>query len=340
MASVPVSLDIEVEVSAPGLVLTGAETAAVQRVAARLCGGPEGARVDEPAWVASVRDDWEELPARLRRALRAFRRDPGPGGALLVRGLPVAGPALGGTPLTDGSVQRTATVPASVLVLAACGLGDPAAFRPEKTGALVQDVVPVPGREEFQGNAGSVLLTFHNENAFHPHRPDFVMLLCLRADPDGLAGLRTSCVREVLPLMDEQTRAALHRPEFRTAPPPSFGAADGPAEPHAVLTGAYEDPDLRVDMAATEPLTERAAAALVELQLLFERTARTARLEPGDLAVVDNRITVHGRTAFSPRFDGTDRWLQRTFVLADLRRSRAHRAGDGYVLADPAGQRA
>lgn len=336
----PVSLDIEVEVSAPGLVLTGAETAAVERVAARLCGGPEGARVDEPAWVASVRDGWEELagpaapcPARLPPGPRTGRR---PARAR------TAGrqPALGGTPLTDGSVQRTATVPASVLMLAACGLGDPAAFRPEKTGALVQDVVPVPGREEFQGNAGSVLLTFHNENAFHPHRPDFVMLLCLRADPDGLAGLRTSCVREVLPLMDEGTREALHRPEFRTAPPPSFGAADGPAEPHAVLAAAYEDPDLRVDMAATQPLTERAAAALVELQLLFERTARTARLEPGDLAVVDNRITVHGRTAFSPRFDGTDRWLQRTFVLADLRRSRAHRAGDGYVLADPAGHRA
>ncbi|WP_330335274.1 TauD/TfdA family dioxygenase [Streptomyces sp. NBC_00536] len=328
------------EVSAPDLVLTGAESAATERVVALLGGGPQGALVDDPAWVASARDHWEELPARLRRTLRSFRRDPGTGGALLVRGLPVGGAALGATPVTDGSVQRAATVPASVLVLAACGLGDPAAFRPEKTGALVQDVVPVPGREEFQGNAGSVLLTFHNENAFHPHRPDFVMLLCLRADPEGLAGLRTSCVREVLPLMDGETRAALWRPEFRTAPPPSFGAADGRAEPHPVLTGAYEDPDLRVDMAATEPLTERGAAALGELRVLFERTARTARLEPGDLAVVDNRITVHGRTAFSPRFDGTDRWLQRTFVLADLRRSRAHRAGDGYVLADPAGRRA
>ncbi|MCG6498015.1 clavaminate synthase family protein [Kitasatospora sp. A2-31] len=329
----PVSPDIEI--SAPDLVLTGAESAATERVAALLCGPPQ-ALVDEPAWVAEARERWEDLPSRLRRALRAFRRDPGPGGALLVRGLPVAAPALGRTPLTGGSVQRTATVPAAVLMLAACGLGDPAAFRPEKTGALVQDVVPVPGQEEFQGNAGSVLLTFHNENAFHPHRPDFVMLLCLRADPDGLAGLRTSCVREVLPLLDERTRRDLRRPEFRTAPPPSFGATDGPAEPHPVLGGAPEDPDLRVDMAATEPLTERAAAALDELQRLFERTARTVRLEPGDLAVVDNRIAVHGRTAFSPRFDGTDRWLQRTFVLADLRRSRAHRAGDGYVLADPA----
>ncbi|MEU3369224.1 TauD/TfdA family dioxygenase [Streptomyces sp. NPDC006660] len=329
----PVSLDIDI--TTPDLVLTGAETSATERVAALLCAGPE-ARIDEPAWVASARDHWEELPARLRRTLRSFRRDPGPGGALLVRGLPVAAPGLGATPVTDGSVQRTANVPAAVLMLAACGLGDPAAFRPEKTGALVQDVVPVPGREDFQGNAGSVLLTFHNENAFHPHRPDFVMLLCLRADPGGLAGLRTSCVREVLPLLDDASRAALHLPEFRTAPPPSFGGAGGLAEPHPVLTGAPDDPDLRVDMAATKPLTERASAALEELRRLFERTARTARLEPGDLAVVDNRITVHGRTAFRPRFDGTDRWLQRTFVLADLRRSRAHRAGDGHVLADPA----
>nr|WP_189827922.1 TauD/TfdA family dioxygenase [Streptomyces finlayi] len=328
------------DTAAPDLVLTPAETAAVEGVAARLGDRPEGALVDDPAWVASARDRWEELPVGLRRTLRRFRRDPGPGGALLVRGLPIGGPALGGTPLAEGSVQRTAAIPAALLVLAACGLGDPAAFRPEKTGALVQDVVPVPGREEFQGNAGSVLLTFHNENAFHPHRPDFVMLLCLRADPDGVAGLRTSCVREVLPLLDPDTRAVLHLPEFRTAPPPSFGAAEGPAEPHPVLTGAFEDPDLRVDMAATEPLTERAAAALAALGNLFERTARTIRLEPGDLAVVDNRITVHGRTAFSPRFDGTDRWLQRTFVLADLRRSRAHREGDGYVLADPAPYRA
>lgn len=50
--------------------------------------------------------------------------------------------------------------------LVACGLGDLAAYRAEKSGALVQDVVPVPGRERFSGNAGSALLTFHNENAF------------------------------------------------------------------------------------------------------------------------------------------------------------------------------
>lgn len=291
-----------------------------------------GDRVDDRAWVAAARHAWADLPAELRRALREFRRDSGPTGTLLVRGLPVDGADLPPTPAAAGSVQRTAGLPAALLLMIAGGLGDPAAFRPEKGGALVQDVVPVPGQEDFQGNAGSVLLTFHTENAFHPHRPDFVMLLCLRADHERVAGLRTGCTRQVLPLLSADGREALFSREFRTAAPPSFGAGPATTEAHAVLFGAPEDPDVRVDFAATEPLTPRAGRALLELQELFDLTARTALLEPGDLAVVDNRVTVHGRTAFRPRYDGNDRWLQRSFILSDLRRSRGLRDADGYVI--------
>ena len=50
-------------------------------------------------------------------------------------------------------------------------------------------------------------------------------------------------------------------------------------------------------------------------------------LEPGDLLVIDNNVAVHGRTPFVARFDGTDRWLQRTFVVADLAPSAADRDG-------------
>lgn len=291
-----------------------------------------GDRVDDRAWVAAARHAWSDLPAELRRALREFRRDSGPTGTLLVRGLPVDGAGLPPTPAAAGSVQRTGGLPAALLLMIAGGLGDPAAFRPEKGGALVQDVVPVPGQEDFQGNAGSVLLSFHTENAFHPHRPDFVMLLCLRADHERVAGLRTGCTRQVLPLLSADGREALFSQEFRTAAPPSFGAGSGSTEAHAVLFGAPDDPDVRVDFAATEPLTPRAGRALLELQELFDLTARTALLEPGDLAVVDNRVTVHGRTAFRPRYDGNDRWLQRSFILSDLRRSRGLRDADGYVL--------
>ncbi len=50
-------------------------------------------------------------------------------------------------------------------------------------------------------------------------------------------------------------------------------------------------------------------------------------LEAGDLLVVDNAVAVHGRSPFTARFDGLDRWLQRTFVVGDLAPSAADRSG-------------
>jgi L-asparagine oxygenase len=306
---------------------------AVESLAADLLPVADG-RIDDPAWIRQAGRLSHDLPADLRRSLAAFGRDAGPAGALLVRGLPVDEELLGPTPIVSGSVRREATIPAAVLMLLTHALGEPISFRPEKSGAMVHDVVPVPGSEEFQGNEGSALLTFHNENAFHPHRPDFVLLLCVRADHDRVAGLRTASIRQVHHLLGADHRETLFRPEFTTAPPPSFALPAAQSRPHPVLSGAPEDPDLLVDFAATEPLTERAAQAMLELQHLFAAHALTHRLLPGDLAVVDNRVTVHGRTGFAPRYDGQDRWLHRTFATQNLRRSRVHRGGDGHILTD------
>ncbi|MCX5192890.1 TauD/TfdA family dioxygenase [Streptomyces sp. NBC_00249] len=314
--------------------LDPAEAVAARDVARRLVATADGA-VDDDKWISAARAAWEELPLSLRHAVRSFRRHSGSRGTLLLRGLPVAVEELPATPGHASSVQREATVPAALIMAVASGLGDPIAFAAEKSGAMVQDVVPVPGREEFQGNAGSVRLSFHNENAFHPHRPDYVLLICLRPDHDRVAGTSTASVREVLPLLSAEGREALHAAEFTTAAPPSFGGGAGGegARAHAVLTGPAEDPDLRVDLAATRPLTGRAERALAELADVFETVGQTQVLTTGDLVIVDNRIAVHGRSRFTPRYDGSDRWLQRTFVAADVRRCRAHRAGDGNVLS-------
>ncbi|WP_018544270.1 clavaminate synthase family protein [Streptomyces sp. LaPpAH-108] len=311
--------------------LTPDDSARIEAAARDLCGTLLD--VDDPRWVAAARSAWEELPPALRRAARAYRRDSGPTGALLIRGLPVDATALPPTPTVKGSVQREASVSAAVLLMMACGLGDPAAFRAEKSGALVQDVVPVPGQESFQGNAGSVALMMHNENAFHGHRPDHVMLLCLRADPESEAGLRTAGIREALPLLPPPVVEALSRPEFSTQPPPSFGARSEATPHHPALFGDPHDPDVRVDFAATSGVTPRAEEALHALEKALDDVSYTIPLAAGDLAIVDNRVTLHGRTAFSPRYDGNDRWLQRTFVLTDLRRSRGYRPQDGYILS-------
>lgn len=311
--------------------LNRADALAIEEIASALLPVADG-RIDDLSWLAETARLCHDLPAALRRELAAYRRDPGITGVLLIRGLPVDEPHLPETPAVSGSAQRAATIPAAALMLITHVLGYPIAFRPEKNGALVQDVVPVPGSEEFQGNEGSVLLTFHNENAFHEHRPDHVLLLCLRADHDRIAGLRTASIRQTYGTLADQHRSALFRHDFVTKPPPSFGAVSGESRRHGVLSGSVDDPDVLVDFSATIPLTAGAAAAMAELRERFTEHALTHYLLPGDLAIVDNRVTVHGRTAFTPHYDGCDRWLQRSFAVQDLRRSRASRIADGHVL--------
>jgi alpha-ketoglutarate-dependent taurine dioxygenase len=41
-------------------------------------------------------------------------------------------------------------------------------------------------------------------------------------------------------------------------------------------------------------------------------------LETGDLLVIDNNKTIHGRKPFQARYDGTDRWVQRILVRKEL----------------------
>ncbi|GAA0373369.1 TauD/TfdA family dioxygenase [Actinoallomurus spadix] len=314
----------------PTITLTKTERDDLASVAARAAATPPRL-VDDSGWVATARALSCRLPPRLNEELRRFRHDPGPDGLILVRNLPVDD-VLRATPSTPGSVERTATREAAAQVLITLQLGEVVAFRNEKAGALVQNVVPVPAHERQQSNAGSTRLEMHVENAFHPHRPDLVALMCLRNDHENRAGLRIASIRRAAVLLPGLVRRVLAEPRFVTEPPPSFGGADGEAPAHPVLAGAPDDPDVRVDFSATRPLDDDAGRALETLREAFDQVARTIVLTPGDLALVDNRLAIHGRTAFTPRYDGNDRWLYRTFVHLNHRVSRASRTGNGNVL--------
>ncbi|MFJ6215514.1 TauD/TfdA family dioxygenase [Streptomyces sp. NPDC092296] len=322
------------EISA--LELTGEERIELEALVKRLRGS-DPALVDDPDWQRQAREESCRLPHRLSGAVRAFRHDAGLDGTLTISNLPLGAEPLPPTPTVPESVERAVTGPAAVAVLLGCELGALIAFRGEKQGALVQNVVPVPALAASQSNGGSVRLEFHTENAFHPHRPDFVGLLCLRSAHEDQVGTQVASVRRAFPLLDEADRTVLQEPRFVTDPPPSFHAAGlQPAEPpraQPVLSGAPEDPDICVDFHATRALDEHAARSLTRLREALVAVRTDAVLRPGDMIFVDNRIVVHGRVAFTPRYDGNDRWLHRVFVHLDHRRSRRNRPGNGAVLA-------
>ncbi len=63
------------------------------------------------------------------------------------------------------------------------------------------------------------------------------------------------------------------------------------------------------------------------LESAIRESSRCVVLDAGDLMVVDNNVAVHGHTPFVARFDGTDRWIQRTFVVSDLSPSASDSVG-------------
>lgn len=312
------------------LALTEQERAALAGLADQLS-GTEPALVDHPDWLAQARRLSCHLPGRLLEALRRYRHDSGPDGILSIFHLPLVDDDLPATPAVPESVERAATRPAAVTMLLGLQLGEVIAFRDEKQGALVQNVVPVPSLAQSQSNAGSVELELHTENAFHPHRPDFIGLSCLRSDRRAEVGTLIAPVGRALRSLDERDRRTLHEARFVTAAPPSFRCAER-TEPHPILAGCPDDPDLQVDFDATSALDETAARALVRLREALLAQGSALALRPDQMVFVDNRVAVHGRRAFAPHYDGQDRWLHRIFVHLDHRRSRARRPGNGPVV--------
>lgn len=315
---------------APGLELTPSERSDLAALVARLSDTAPHL-VDDLEWQARARLASCHLPPRVLAAIRAFRHDAGMDGTLTITNLPIVPGSLPPTPNVPDSVERGATAPAVTAMLLGQQLGEVIAYRDEKQGALVQNVVPVAALAKSQSNGGSVPLEFHTENAFHPDRPHYVGLLCLRPAHQHQVGTQVAAIRRAFPLISETDRRILHDARFVTTAPPSFGSADH-SEPRPVLTGHADDPDLCVDFHATSPLDDEAARALVNLRTALDEVRADLVLGPGDMVFLDNRLVVHGRVAFTPRYDGNDRWLHRVFVHLDNRRTRSHRPENDSVL--------
>lgn len=247
-----------------------------------------------------------DLPAAMGDALERFRSRGNREGHLLLRGLPLDSPRY-----ADAH-----------LALVGSRLGELVGYLQEKNGALFHDIVPERDQENEQSAASSrATLALHTERCFHPHLPSHVLLLCLRPDPGRKAFTEIASVRRMLPLVPARHRPTLFQPLFRTGIDYSFGnlattKANGPVL--SVLYGERKDPGLRYDLDLMAGLNERAREALDAVKRAAQRVCTGVRLAAGDLLVIDNRRAVHGRSAFTARYDGRDRWLKRAYLVGDL----------------------
>ena len=296
--------------------------------------------IDDPeAWVTEAQLQAAHLPEGLRRRLITFRRFSNERGALLIKNLPIG--EIPPTPVdADNNIAPTllATATTSVIVAA---LGDQYGFKPELGGKLFQSILPIRTAERTQRSVGSkVYLEDHIEMCFTEFRADFVVLTCVRADHEGVAGTALASINDILPLLDKRTIEILRQPRFRTTVDESFLVGWGEedktiwVDPIRVLEGAASRPRMRVDFAETVGKDDEAQVALDALKEAVQEARQIVLLKPGEMLITDNVTAMHGRTPFTPRYDNQDRWLLRTFVTKDLSRSLEVRSNDGRVV-DP-----
>lgn len=297
----------------------------------------------DPALIDLVDEHVGELPGQVRAAVRPPE---GSAGAAILRSLPLSDAKLGATPSNWREAARQAGEPGHLeslrsdiaLLLLARSAGEPFGWAGQQEGRLINNILPTPGHELEQSGASSkTLLSPHTEDAFHPDRANLLMLTCLR-NPDAVGTTVSSVLRVDLDAMD---RALLGTATLPILPDVSYGEGHAGCATPALPTLWYPiekndsatHPTLRYDPAYT-PLDDAEPdflGAYTRLGAELERVCVTVALTPGELLLVDNDVAVHGRVPFTPRYDGTDRWLKRVNIrLPDRRRRSAEADENGY----------
>lgn len=210
----------------------------------------------------------------------------------------------------------------SILLDEALEIGMPFSFKFEQNGVTVQNIFPILSMADQQISSSSASqLLMHTETAFHPKRPDFVFLYCLRSDPS--AGTTVAHLGKILSLLDKETKAILKKKEFSISPDLSFLMAGAPDAPSTVSILNAAETEFSYDSELITPLSPRAEAALAKLDEAIAASTETIILDQHQILLIPNKQYVHGRTPFTPRFDGSDRWLKRIMLhsFADAKKN-------------------
>ncbi len=279
-------------------------------------------------------DPAARLPEPLVERLSAAFLPPEPGaGHRVVRGLFAGFTDPGPTPLhwRQADLERCAALDIA-LVLVAAQFGRVFGWTDQQDGRIVHNIVPSPGHEEMQvGSSSTTALAWHTEDAFHSDRADLLLLACVR-NPDGV-GSRLSTVADAE--LDERDIQQLLKPKVAIQPDDSYEDNDAALREPVGMATLWERQGslgLRYDPSYTHMLAddEEFRDAYDRLGPALETGSFGVPFEPGDLVVIDNDAAVHGRTAFQPRYDGTDRWLKRILVRSPRQRPADVSLEHGY----------
>lgn len=264
------------------------------------------------------------LPQPLIDQLRDFKNNGNDDGCLFISGCPIG--RIPPTPSSIFDVKKEDRTSEFLLSLIAHGIGDPVAYRQDKNGQVFHNIFPTKKNEFSQTSEGSkVILESHTELAFHHFRPDFLILLGLRQDPLQEAKTMYLSAKKIVRSIPSDIEELLRQPLFITGIDESWMQYYGKSSrikgniqnPISLLSGPAHDPELLWDKDLMQGITPDANHAIEVVDSYIQKHLGYVCLKPGDLLVIDNKRAIHARSTFKARYNGNDRWIQRTLVLRD-----------------------
>lgn len=289
-------------------------------------------------------------PNRLVRFLNDFKYDPPVEGFCIISSGMIEEQKLEPTPSHWELDTNTNTCLDVVMAmcLSATVLGDIYGWFTQQDGCVVHDILPIKSHESEQLGCGSIEdLAWHTEDAFHPLRGDYLMMMCLRNNDR----VPTIIGKPDYSRLSEDDKNILFEKNFQIKPDNShklencsskrmqtiksgnvntkdidsafnsINMRDENPEKIAVLFGDKKNPFLRIDPYFMEtPECKKSEIALNKLIKIIDDSLYDIVLSPGEIVVIDNFRVVHGRRSFKPKYDGNDRWYKRINIIRDIRK--------------------
>ena len=260
------------------------------------------------------------LPSDLRARIYLFRRY-GITHGIHIKGFPVDDDEVGPTP-SRYSEGRVTTTPLqavqAVHAMFSSLLGEPIAWSTQQSGNFFNDIIPIEANAAKAISSGSDnLFDLHTEDAaLSPYIPDYLGLVGMR----NLDRTPTIISAVNWDAFDAQAKHVLFEPRFVVGVNMAHDL-NQPTTPLPILSGSYDRPYMRVNQNLQRAVTGDSVAteALEYLTEELNQNIVDVPVEAGSFFYLNNNVAAHGRRSYKPRYDGTDRWLQRLTIVSNPR---------------------
>jgi L-asparagine oxygenase len=250
-------------------------------------------------------------------------------GAMLITGLPTD-QNLPPTPVKGGALSpeyKQSFICEALLYAIGMMTGAEAFnFRQEGRGSapLIDNIVPVQELRSQKGAGGyENNFPFHCESAWHRKRPDYLVLLGIRESPIAKTLVFSS---QMLKSYDWQINEKNVEGWFRLRAPDLYLQMANAGMPLGTPMYGIEPPiriceseiKLNINFNGTDCRDQDAIAWLRRLEDYIESKAVGTIISPGSALILNNHLTCHTRTGYTPLFDGKDRWFLRGYFKKNL----------------------